>query len=193
MSNMASNPSETNATPANWKETSAKGLPPYQGYAGADRADSRLGGDIFDYNFRVRTAVVSYMHTAGDTGKRYLDRTPDLGPPLTGYDLPDDLGEIELIDCIVRPELAWGTAQGDSEDIELWYDDDEGGGATAVASINGVSDDLVADQANYMDLPNLGSTDSIIPAGSRLYIRLQTNNAGFTLGWVRVEVRYRLR
>jgi hypothetical protein len=190
---MASNPSETNATPKNWKETSAKGLPPFQGYAGSDRADSRLGGDIWDYNFRVRTTVVSYMHTAADTGKRYLDRTPDLEPPLTGYDLPDDLGEIELIDCIVRPELAWGVAQAASEDIELWYDDDAGGGETAVASINGTVDDLTADQANYMVLPNLGSADSIIPAGSRLYVRLQSNGGGFTMGWVRVEVRYRLR
>lgn len=189
----AGNPSETNATPRNWQEMVAKGLPPYQGYSGSERADARLGGDLFDYNHRVRTTSVSYMHTANDTGKRYLDRTPDLGPPLTGYPLPDDLGKIELIDCIVRSELAWGAPAAASERIQLFYDDDGGGGATAVASINGATDTLNADEANYMVMPNLGSADSIVPAGSRLYINLATNGAGFTMGWVRVEVRYRLR
>lgn len=191
---MAGNPSETNATPKNWKEMVAKGLPPYQGYAGAERADSRLGGDLFDYSHRVRTTAVSFMHTAGDTGKRYLDRTPDVGPPLTGYDLPDDLGELELIDVIVRSENGWGAPQANSEDIQLWLDNDQGGGASAIASLNGTANALDADVANRMPgVPNLGSADSIIPASSRLYIHLQTNNAGFTLGWVRVEVRYRLR
>lgn len=191
---MASNPSKTNATPKNWKETSAKGLPPFQGYAGSDRADSRLGGDVWDYNFRVRTAVVGYMHTAGDTGKRYLDLTPDLGPPLTGYDLPTDLGEIELIDGIIRSETAWGAAAAASEIVQLWYDDDAGAGSTMVAELDGLTDDLVADQANAIpDMPNLGSAASIVPAGSRLFLKLGTNGAGFTMGWVRVEVRYRLR
>lgn len=191
---MASNPSDTNATPKNWKEMAAKGLPPFQGYAGSDRADSRLGGDLFDYNHRVRTAVVSYEHTAGDTGKRYLDVTPDLGPPLTGYDLPDDLGQVELVDGKIRSELAWGTATANSETVSLRYDDDAGGGETTVATLDGTADDLVADEGNAMpNMPNLGSDDSIVPTGSRLYLVLETNNAGFTMGWVRVEIRYRLR
>lgn len=189
----AGNPSETNATPKNWQEMVAKGLPPYQGYSGSERADARLGGDLFDYNHRVRTTSVGYMHTAGDTGKRYLDRTPDLGPPLTGYDLPDELGEIELIDCIVRPELAWGPPQAASERIALYYDDDDGSGTVAVASFNGIADTVNADVANHMVMPALGSADSIVPPGSRLYLDLLTNGAGFTMGWVRVEVRYRLR
>lgn len=188
------NPSDTNATPKNWQEMVAKGLPPYQGYSGSERADARLGGDLFDYNHRVRTTSVSYMHTANDTGKRYLDRTPDLGPPLTGYDLPDELGEIELIDCIIRSETAWGAAAAASEIVQLWYDDDAGAGATMVAELDGLTDDLAADQANEIpDMPNLGSAASVVPAGSRLYLMLDTNGAGFTMGWVRVEVRYRLR
>jgi hypothetical protein len=191
------NPSETNATPRDFKEMVAKGFPPFQGYAGSERADARLGGDLFDYSHRVHTAVVSYQHTALDSGKRYLDKTPVIALPLIGYDVPDELGEIELIDAIIRPESAWGAAAAASEIIALWYDLDDGTGAQLVASYDGLTYDMVADQANYftaaMGFPALGSAASIIPAGARLYLVLASNGAGYTMDWTRVEVRYRWR
>jgi len=64
------NPSETNATPKNFAEMVAKGLPAYQGYAGSERADARLGGELFAWALRVHKTSVSYMHAAQDTGFR---------------------------------------------------------------------------------------------------------------------------
>lgn len=184
------NPSQTNATPKNFAEMSAKGLPPYQGYSGSDRADSRLGGALFDYSMRVRTMSVSYEHAANDLGKRYFWAAPDL-ESLLGYD-PADAGPYEVIGASIRSEDAWGAAAAASEIIKLVKDDDAGGAPVLVAGIDGVADNLVADQGNtFPNLPAPLTDLAKVPKGWRLYVELATNGAGYTMGFVTVTVTIR--
>jgi hypothetical protein len=142
------------------------------------------GPENYVYMMRNRQSAVQYEHAANDLGLRYIMLSPK---------------EIEIVGAIVRSELAWGAGPAvASEIIELWYDDGAGGAKTVFTTLDGntAAGSLNADRVKaFPDLPGVTAAGPpvVVPAGSSIGAELKTNGAGFTMGFVKVEIFYRLK
>jgi len=127
-----------------------------------------------------------YEHTANDTGKLPIFRAE---------------AACEIIAAHFRPTTGW-TAAAISEDLILQKDAGAGGGGAAgIALVDGTVDTVVADSNNEWSnatngLPGVHSGTPgeyyELSEGDWVYLEQTTNSTGVTMGWVLVEITYRL-
>lgn len=153
-------------------------------HAGESEDPDAVGPQNYETMMLARVARVHYQHAAQNTKKIGIFRAEEA---------------CEIRGAHVRPETGWISGAA-SEVLRLEYDDGAGGAPTTIATIDGLSQDMIGDQDNEWRDPTNGLPGVYaagpfvtVPKGSWVVLQQLTNGAGAVMGATTLEITYRYK